>query len=85
VLYKALLQCLRARQQTVVRVRERKQWEEGEGLLATGTATATNANPIVMLIMRLLAAASVTDDRINFTPRASPQNNLGAARSPIRF
>jgi len=85
VLYKALLQCLRARQQTVVRVRERKQWEEGEGLLATGTATATNANPIVMLIMRLLAAASVTDDRINFTPRASPQNNLGAARGPIRF
>jgi hypothetical protein len=85
VLHKALLQCLRARQQTVVRVRERKQREEGEGPLATGTATATNANPIVMLIMRLLAAASVTDDRINFTRWASPQNNLGAARGPIRF
>jgi len=85
VLRKALLQCLRARQQTVVRVRERKQREEGEGPLATRTATAPNANPIVMLIMRLLAAASVTDDRINFTPRASPQNNLGAARGPIRF
>jgi hypothetical protein len=53
--------------------------------LATRTATATSANPIVMLIMRLLAAASVTNDRINFTPRASPQNNLGAARGPIRF
>jgi hypothetical protein len=38
-----------------------------------------------MLIMRLLAAASVTDDRINFTRWASPQNNLGAARGPIRF
>ncbi len=38
-----------------------------------------------MLIMRLLAAASVTDDRVNFTRRASPQNNLGAARGPIRF
>ena len=85
VLRKALLQCLRARQQTVVRVRERKQREEGEGPLATRTATATNANPIVMLIMRLLAAASVTDDRINFTRWASPQNNLGAARGPIRF
>ena len=85
VLRKALLQCLRARQQTVVRVRERKQREEGEGPLATGTATATNANPIVMLIMRLLAAASVTNDRINFTRRASPRNNLGAARGPIRF
>jgi hypothetical protein len=85
VLHKAPLQCLRARQHTVVRVRERKQREEGEGPLATGTATATNANPIVMLIMRLLAAASVTNDRINFTPRASPQNNLGATRGPIRF
>jgi hypothetical protein len=68
-----------------VGVRERKQREEGEGFLATWTATATNANPIVMLIMHLLAAASVTNDRINFTRRASPQNNLGAARGPIRF
>jgi hypothetical protein len=68
-----------------VRVRERKRRQEGEGLLATRTATTTNANPIVMLIMRLLAAASVTDDRVNLTPRASPQNNLGAARGPIRF
>ena len=85
VLYKAPLQCLRARQHTVVRVRERKQREEGEGFLATGAATAMNANPIVMLIMRLLPATSVTNDRINFTHRASPQNNLGAARGPIRF
>ena len=85
VLYKAPLQRLRLRQYTVVRVRERKQREEGEGPLATGTATATNANPIVMLIMRLLAAAPVTNDRINITPWASPQNNLGAARGPIRF
>jgi len=84
-LYKAPLQCLKARQHTVVCVWERKHRQEGKGSLATGAATATNANPIVMLIMRLLAAASVTDDRINFTRRASPQNNLGAARGPIRF
>jgi hypothetical protein len=85
VLQKAPLQCLKARHHTVVRVRERKPREEGEGPLATGTATTTNVNPIVMLIMRLLAAASVADDRVNFTRRASPQNNLGAARGPIRF
>ena len=35
--------------------------------------------------MRLLAAASVADDRIALTNRASPQDDLGAARSPIRF
>ena len=85
VLYKAPPQCLTARQQTVVRVRERKQRQEGKGSLATGAAAATNVNPIVMLIMRLLAAASVANDRINFTCRTSSQNNLGAARGPIRF
>jgi len=85
VLHQAPPQCLTARQQTVVRVRERKRRQEGKGSLATEAAAATNVNPIVMLIMRLLAAASVTDDRVNLTPRASPQNNLGAARGPIRF
>ena len=85
VLFKAPPQCLHPCQQAVTRVRERKQREEGEGSLATGAATTTNANPIVMLIMRLLAAASVADDRVNCTRRASPQNNLGAARGPIRF
>jgi hypothetical protein len=68
-----------------VRVRKRKQRQEGEGPLATGAATTANANPIVMLIMRLLAAASVTDDRIDFTSGTSPQNNLGEASGPICF
>ena len=35
--------------------------------------------------MRLLATASVADDRITFTSGTSPQNNLGATRGPIRF
>src|ERR1700747_3226133 len=85
VLHQAPPQCLTARQQTVVRVRERKQRQEGKGSLATGAAAATNVNPIVMLIMRFLAASSVANDRINFTCRTSSQNNLGAARGPIRF
>jgi hypothetical protein len=50
-----------------MRVRERKQWEEGEGLPASGAATATDPNPIVMLIVRLLAAASMADDQTPFT------------------
>ena len=85
VLDEAPPQCLAACQQTVVRVRGRKQRQEGEGSLATGAAAATNVNPIVMPIMRLLAAASVADDRINFTSRTSSQDNLGAACRPIRF
>jgi uncharacterized protein YaeQ len=39
--------------------------------------------PVVMLIVRLLAAASMTDDRIAFTSGASPQDDFGAARGPI--
>jgi hypothetical protein len=68
-----------------MRVRERKPRQEGEGLPATGAVTATDANPVVMLIVCLLAAASMADDRIVFASGASPQNDLGAARGPIRF
>jgi hypothetical protein len=68
-----------------VRVREREQREEGEGLPATGAATATDANPVVMLIVGLLATAAVADDRIAFTNRASPQDDLVAVSSPIVF
>jgi len=36
-----------------------------------------------MLIVRLLAAASMADDRIAFTNWAPPQHGVGAARRPI--
>jgi hypothetical protein len=38
-----------------------------------------------MRIVRLLAAAAVTDDRIAFTNGASSQNDLGTACGPIGF
>jgi hypothetical protein len=41
-------------------------------------------NPIMMLIVRLLAAASVPDDRLPLTYRASPQD-LVAVLLPLRF
>ena len=78
-------QCLTARPQTVVRVRERKARQEGEGLPTTGATAAPDVNPVVMLIMRLLAAASMADDRIAFTNRASPQDDFRLARGPLRF
>ena len=85
VLHKAPPQCLTTCQQTVVRVRERKQRQEGEGLLATGAATASDANPVVLLIVRLLAAASMADDRIALTLGTSPQDDLVAGFGPIGF
>jgi hypothetical protein len=38
-----------------------------------------------MLIVRLLAAATVTDDRITFAKRASPQHDVLAVASPVGF
>src|SRR6516164_9336199 len=85
MLHKAPSQCLTARQQTVVGVRERKQRKKGEGLSATGAATATDPDPVVVCIVRLLAAASMADDRIAFTSGTSTQDNFGATRGPLRF
>ncbi|HEX8896989.1 MAG TPA: hypothetical protein VF783_27000 [Terriglobales bacterium] len=39
----------------------------------------------MMLIVRLLAAPPMTDDRIARTIRAPPQDDFGATRRPIRF
>lgn len=85
VLLKAPPQGLATSQQAVVGVRERKPRQKGEGLPAIGTATATDPNPVVMLIVRLLAAATVTDDRIAFAHRASPQDDLVAVSRPVAF
>ena len=74
-----------ASQQAVVRVRERKQGKEGEGLLATVAKATPDSNPVVMFIVRLLTAASVTDDGITFANRASPQDGLVAVSGPVAF
>jgi hypothetical protein len=39
----------------------------------------------MMLVVRLLAAASMADDRIVLTNGALPENGLGTAGGPIRF
>ena len=68
-----------------MRVRERKQRKEGEGLPATVAKAASDPNPVVMFIVRLLAAAPMADDRIAFTNRTSPQDNLAGLFGPIGF
>jgi len=85
VLHKTPLQRLATSQQTVMGVRQRKPRQEGEGLPATGAAAAADANPVVMLVVCLLAAASMADDGIVLTNGALPQNDLGTADGPIGF
>jgi hypothetical protein len=48
-------------------------------------ATTTDPDPIMMLIVRLLAAVSVANDRIAFTSGAFPQDDLVAISGPVGF
>jgi len=70
VLRKVLPQCLAARKQTEMRVGKREHRKEGEGRPATGAAAAMDPNPVMVLVVSLLAAAAMTDNRISFTYRA---------------
>ena len=76
---------LAASQQAVVGVRQREQGKQGEGLPATRAKAASDPNPVVMFIVRLLAAATVANDGIPFANRASPQHDVLAVASPIGF
>ena len=57
-------QRLAASDQAVVGVREREGRQEGEGLVARFTTAAPHPNPIVILVMSLLGAAAVANDRM---------------------
>ena len=85
MLNKTPLQGLTTRQQAVVRIRERKWREEGKGLSATWAATAPDLDPVVMLIVCLLAASSVTRDRIAFTNGETAQDDLVGVFGPVSF
>src|ERR1035437_3891996 len=63
-------------------VRKREQRKEGEGLPAIGASAAMDPNPVVMLVVSLLAPTSVTNDRIAFTHRASAYDDFVAAYRP---
>jgi hypothetical protein len=71
VLHETHQQRLETRKQTVMRVRKREHRKKGEGCPAINTPAAMNPDPVVMLVVSLLAATTVTDDRIPFTNRAS--------------
>jgi hypothetical protein len=54
-----------------MRIRKREQRKESKGRPAIGAAAAMDPNPVVVLVMCLLAAATVTNDRIPLTNWAS--------------
>jgi hypothetical protein len=85
VLHKVSPERLSASQQAVLSVGQREQRKQGKGLPATMAKSASNPNPVVMFIVRLLAAATVTDDGIAFANRTSAQHDPFGIASPIGF
>jgi hypothetical protein len=71
VLHETQQQRLEARKQAVMRVWKRERRKESEGLPAIDATAAMNPDPVVVRVVRLLAATTVTDDRIPFTNRTS--------------
>ena len=69
VLHKMPQQCLATCQQAVMRIRKRKQRKKSERHSALDTATPTNTDPVMVLVVSLLAAPAVADDRIALTNR----------------
>jgi hypothetical protein len=66
-----------------MRVREREHRKKREGHPAISAAAAMDPNPVVILVVRLLKAPAMTNDRIPFTKRASAYDDLVAVFRPV--
>jgi hypothetical protein len=64
---------------------KREQREEGEGPPTKPAKPPSDPNPVVVFIVRLLAAATMTDNGIAFTNRASAQQDVPAVARPVAF
>jgi hypothetical protein len=66
-----------------MRVRKREQRKKREGRPAIGAASAMDPNPVVVLVMCLLATAPMTDNRISFTDWTPAYDVLVAVFRPV--
>jgi len=66
-----------------MRVREREHRKKREGHPANIAATTMDPYPVVILVVRLLRAAAMTNDRISFTKRTPAYDGLVAVLRPV--
>jgi hypothetical protein len=83
--HEVALQRLTAGNQAVVAVGRRERRQESERLPAPIAETSTDRNPIVLLVVRLFTAPSVTDDGIAQTHRTLAQDRTSISGDPIGF
>jgi len=77
------LERLAAGDEAVMAVGRREGRQERERLVAPVAQAAANPDPVVVFVMRLLAAAAVADDGVLGTNRAAARDDFRAG--PIRF
>lgn len=82
VLHKTSSQCLTARDQTVMGIRQGKSGKETESMLAEFAEPAAVLDPVVTVVMRLLAPPAMTDDRITQT-QGTPAKDRFRNRRPV--
>ena len=75
-------QYLEAGKQAEVSVWKRKQRKKGERRTTDRAAATSNRDPIVMLVVRLLAAMPVSNNRIALTDRTQAYDDLVAVVGP---
>src|SRR4051812_19770871 len=66
--------------QAVVRVRRRPGGQNGESLPARPAPSTTNPDPIMLLIVRLLAPSAVTDNRLTAAYRTTSRQPMQRKR-----
>src|SRR5712692_1868970 len=74
-----------ARDQAVVGIGKRERRQEGHGLTAGTADAASNLNPVMVFVMSLFAATTMTNDRISRANRAPANNPFRASLRPISF
>ena len=81
----AAVQRLAAGDEAVMAVGRREGRQKCERLMARLATPAPNRNPIVVLIMRLFAAAAMPDDGVLGTNRTTAQDDFSTGLGPIFF
>jgi hypothetical protein len=66
-------------------IRQRENGKEGEGQMAGPTHASANFDPIVSLVMSLLAPPAVRNNRIAQTPRTTARDRFLAGGSPVQI
>ena len=71
--------------QAVMGIRQGENGKAGEGQMAGPTHASANFDPIVSLVMSLLAPPAVRSNRIAQTPRTTAWDRFLAGGSPVQI